>query len=298
MAEPLVSVIVVSWNGRELLAEALRSVQGCEVAGEVIVVDNGSTDGSAEMVASHFPSVRLLRNRENVGFGRANNQGMAVARGRYFFLLNSDARVKPGALRAMVAYAEAHPQIGVVGARLRFPDGRWQAEGAPFPSLWTELLRMTGVDRLVAVGVERGDAPYETDWVQGAAMLVRREVWEQVGGFDEGFFLYGEEVDWCARIKAAGWRIAVVPQAEVIHHGGGSVGKVPLEKRALVYGGKQQFFLRHGGRTKAAIFRALVVMTAIPKAAYWLVRSLLARGEARQRARQHAASYRRLLFGR
>ncbi len=298
MTKPWVSAIVVSWNRRDLLEAALRSLLRCELPLEVIVVDNGSHDGSVAMVEERFPQVRLLRNEENVGFGRANNQGMAVARGRYFFLLNSDAEVLPGALEQMVAYAETHPGVGVVGARLRFPDGRWQAEGMAFPSLWTEFVRMTGLDRVVTVGEHRGDQPYETDWVQGAAMLIRREVWESVGGFDEGFFLYGEEVDWCARIQAAGWRIAVVPQAEIIHHGGGSVGRVPLAKRALVYGGKRQFFLRHGGPWKAALFWGLVMMTAIPKAGYWMARSLLSRGERQQRAREHAASYWRLLFGR
>ncbi len=297
MAEPLVSAIIVSWNTRELLAAAVRSLLAATPQPEVIVVDNGSRDGSVAMVRREFPQVRLLVNEVNRGFAAANNQGMAAARGRYFLLLNSDAALRRGALRTMVAYAEAHPRVGVVGARLLFPDGRWQAEGSPFPSLRDEFLRMLGLDRLWAVGVERGDRPYETDWVQGAAMLVRREVWEETGGFDESFFMYGEEVEWCARIKAAGWRIAVVPQAEIIHHGGASVGRVPLAKRTLVYRGKRHFFRRHRGRGTAALFWGLVVITALPKALFWGGRALLSRGEGRERARREVRSYRQLIMG-
>ena len=297
MAEPLVSAIIVSWNTRELLAAAVRSLLAATPQPEVIVVDNGSRDGSVAMVRREFPQVRLLVNEVNRGFAAANNQGMAAARGRYFLLLNSDAALRRGALRTMVAYAEAHPRVGVVGARLLFPDGRWQAEGSPFPSLRDEFLRMLGLDRLWAVGVERGDRPYETDWVQGAAMLVRREVWEETGGFDESFFMYGEEVEWCARIKAAGWSVVVVPQAEIIHHGGASVGRVPLAKRTLVYRGKRHFFRRHRGRGTAALFWGLVVITALPKMLFWGGRALLSRGEGRERARREVRSYRQLIVG-
>ncbi len=295
---PTVSVIIVSWETRDKLAAALRSLASCTLPLEVIVVDNGSRDGSVAMVRRDFPEVLLLVNEVNRGFGAANNQGMAIATGRYFFLLNSDAELRPRALEQMVAYAEAHPRVGVVGARLRYPDGRWQAEGMRFPSLGDELARMVGFDRLRPVGMQRGDSPYETDWVQGAAMLVRRKVWEEVGGFDESIFMYGEEMEWCARIRAAGWQIVIVPQAEIIHHGGVSVERVPLKRRALVYSGKRYFFLRHRGRLKATLFWLLVITTAIPKTLYWIGRARLSRGEARKKAQEAAQSYRRLLLGR
>lgn len=227
-----VSVIVVSFNTRGLLRDCLESV--CKQDGvsmEVLVVDNASRDGSALMVLAEFPQVRLTASRENLGFAGANNVAFAQARGRYVVLLNSDAFLGPQTLRHAVEQMDAEPGIGLLGGLLLGRDGAWQPSARLFPSVVNEILTFTGlsgrfrnsrlfgrVDRTWADPKERTD----TDWVPGAFAVIRREVLESVGYFDERFFLYYEEVDLCRRIKAAGYRIAYRPELEVIHIGGES----------------------------------------------------------------------------
>lgn len=298
-----VSVIVVSWNTRELLEQCLRSIYGTAggLTTEVIVVDNGSTDGSVGMVRERFPQARLIVNRENVGFARANDQAMAMARGRYFLLLNSDAALRPGALEALVGLMESHPRAGIVGGRLVNPDGSFQASFMDFPTLWGEVLLMLKLHRLFYSPYFPSHPPAESeevreaDWIPGACMLVRREVWEEIGGLDETYFMYSEEVDWCWRVKRAGWRIYYTPEAEIVHWGGQSIGRVPLEKRARVYRGKWLFFRKHRGRGTAGLFRLALVGTTALKMGLWAPLLTAPARAVRDRARENLRSYRRLL---
>jgi GT2 family glycosyltransferase len=197
---------------------------------EIIVVDNASTDGSVDMVRAEFPQVTLIANPSNTGFPAANNLGIAAAQGRYVLLLNPDTEVLGQALATLVGYMDAHPDVGIVGPQLLHPDGSIQSSRRRFPTLATLFLESTWLERRAPPGLLRRyyflDQPYrvtlDVDWVTGAAMLARHEAIEQVGGIDEGFFMYSEELDWCRRVKAAGWRVVYHPAAQIIHHMGKS----------------------------------------------------------------------------
>ena len=229
---PDVSVVIVSFNTRGLLRECLQTVLSQEgVNLEALVVDNNSSDGSPEMVVSEFPQVRLIASETNLGFAAANNTAFANARGRYFLLLNSDAFLHPGALAHAVARMDASPSVGLAGALLVGRDGRWQPSARLFPSLLNDVLCLTGLSARFPQSRLFGrddrswadpDLPAETDSVPGAFSIIRREVLENVGYFDERFFLYYEEVDLCRRIKAAGHTVAYWPELRVVHIGGES----------------------------------------------------------------------------
>lgn len=232
-ADPLLSAIIVNWNTQDLLRESLSSLRTClaRVALETIVVDNGSIDGSPEMVAAEFPEVRLICNSENLGFGRGNNIGMAAATGRYFLLLNSDACLQDDSILSLVGRVRDRPEVGVAGPRLRFPDGRLQASAFRFTTLARlaveelglyKVLPRTRRAELLLGGYWDHQGEREVDWLKGACLVVRREVFEATGGFDPSIFLYGEEEEWSRRIKAAGWSLLFTPSSEVIHLGHGS----------------------------------------------------------------------------
>jgi len=225
---PDVTVVVVTWNALPWIEECLRSVAG----EDVIVVDNGSTDGTVDLVREQFPDVRLIE-QDNRGMGGGNNTGMREAVGRYFFLLNSDAWVVGDGLAKLVAFADAQPEAAVVGPRLRNVDGTLQRSVRAEPTLWrisTEYFfirklapRTTLLNPLYVGGFDHGSAR-ESDWLSGAALLVRREAADEVGLFDEDFFMFGEEVDWMTRFRRAGWKVVFYPGAEVVHVGGASHG--------------------------------------------------------------------------
>ncbi len=220
-----VSIVVVSYNVRELLARCLDSATGKGY--EVIVVDNASADGSAGMVRDRFPTVCLVENAENRGFAAANNQAFEQARGRYVLMLNPDAEAKPGAVDALVAFMDEHPKAGACGGQLLYGDGSFQHSAFRFPTLAQIFLdffplnwrltdsRLNG--RYPRAWYMRGE-PFQVDHPLGADLMVRREAAEQVGWLDEEFFIYCEEIDWCLRICRAGWDICCVPQAEIVHH--------------------------------------------------------------------------------
>lgn len=223
------SIIVISWNTLDLLRNCLTSLRLIEnVEFETIVVDNASTDGSAAMVSSEFPSVHLIRNDQNLGFGRANNVGMSAARGDFLLLLNSDAYLHDGSLQRLISILRARPSVGVVGPRLRYPDGHLQHSAQRFSSLRRLALEELGAYKLLSP-TRRADLllngywdhaqEREVDWIVGACMMVRRQVFEDTGGFDPRIFLYGEEQEWCYRIRARGWRVLFCPDAEVVHVG-------------------------------------------------------------------------------
>ncbi len=227
------SVIIVSFNTRDLLRDCLQTLfrHGVGLRLQTIVVDNASEDGSADMVAAEFPEVILIRSSANLGFGPANNRGLERATGRYVVLLNSDAFIDEDTLRHSLERMDAEPDVGLAGGRLVGREGEWQPSARRFPSLLNELLTISGlsarwpgsrffgrVDRTWADPLE----PADVDWVPGAYSIIRRSVLEQIGAFDERFFLYFEEVDLCQRIKAAGYRIVYWPEIRVVHIGGES----------------------------------------------------------------------------
>ena len=254
-----VAIIIVNWNTREILRDCLHSVyeQTQGINFEVIVVDNASSDGSAEMVRQKFPQVVLIENTENRGFAAANNQGIAVAGGRYVLLLNSDTIVLDGAIQKSAAYADCHPDIGILGCQVWENETTIQRTCFRFPSVWNLFLHALGFRRLFPrsrffgrekiVGWER-NTEREVDVVSGMFMLVRRESIDQVGLMDEDYFVYAEETDWCWRFRKAGWRCVFTPTARIIHLDGGSKSTeqvsakmyVQQQKSLLIFHRKQR----------------------------------------------------------
>ncbi|MEJ2148062.1 MAG: glycosyltransferase family 2 protein [Chloroflexota bacterium] len=260
------SIIILSWNTRQMLADCLNSVEAAvaNLAFEVIVVDNGSTDGSQAMLRQRFPDVHLIQNDKNVGFARANNQAMALCRGRYMLLLNSDAIATPGAFQSLLSLARAEPRAGIVGAQLVNRDGSFQASHTSFPTLWQEFLMLTGLGRLFhgqwypSHGPEEDKGPQTADYVEGACMLVRREAFEEVGGLDEGYFMYAEEVDWCYSMREKTWQVWYQPAARVVHLGGGSSQNRRPQREADLYRSRVQFFRKHRGDRAARLLKVQI----------------------------------------
>ena len=247
------SIIIVSWNTKEFLIPCVRSVfeKGQEMDWEVIVVDNGSRDGSREEVKKVFPFTHLIENQKNLGFAKAVNQGLQKASGRYVLLLNPDTQVKGEAIEGLISFMEAHPRVGISGAQLLNSDGSKQNSIANFPSLATELLNKSLLRWLFPKtfpGKERDyPEPIEVDSVIGACMMVRRDALNQVGLLDEDYFLFLEETDWCYRMKRAGWKVYHVPQAQVYHFQGKSAEAVKKEARIEFYRSRYHFFKKNRG---------------------------------------------------
>lgn len=223
------SVILVSYNTAEVTLKALEHLFASEHAleMEVCIVDNASRDDSVQRIASAFPSIPLLKNTVNVGFGRANNQALPHVTGRYVLLLNTDAFVGPDTLATTMAYMDQHPRCGILGAKLIGRDGELQPSCRYFPTPWNQFLLASGLSRIFKQARMVDDLDWDhgsarhCDWVPGCFYLVRREVIEQVGLFDPMFFMYCEEVDHCYATRKAGWDITYYP-APVIHLGGES----------------------------------------------------------------------------
>lgn len=253
---PEISAVIVSYNVRALLDRCLRSLELSDQT-EAIVVDNASTDGTAAFLDRYYPTVRLIANRTNPGFGAANNQGMELARGTYVLFLNPDAELRPGALASLREALAARPEVGVVGPRLRYADGRIQSSRRRFPTLITALAESTVLERWwpnspavrsYRVRDSSDDEAREVDWLNGACLLTRRAVIDRVGGFDPRFFMYSEELDWCRRVREAGWPIVYWPAAEVIHHEGKS-SEQNLARRAQNFNeSKARYFEKYYGK--------------------------------------------------
>jgi N-acetylglucosaminyl-diphospho-decaprenol L-rhamnosyltransferase len=277
------SVVIVTYNGLPWIEQALESVAGAET----VVVDNGSTDGTVAFVRERFPDARLLE-QENRGLAAGWNAGVAATSGRYVLLLNSDAWLDAGALDALVAYADAHPDVAVVGPRLRNPDGTLQRSVRGFPTLWrlaTEyffLRKLAPRSRLLNgfyAGGFAHDEERDADFVMGAVWLVRRAAIDEVGPADEEFFLFSEEVDWAYRFRKAGWRSVFFPGAEATHvYGASHKGRLYLELQR----GHLRFFAKHHGAAYAERVRKLL-------RAGLLLRGAVYRGERGRPYREAAA---------
>ena len=293
------SIIIVSWNVRELLRDCLHSL--CETAGDlrlqIIVVDGASADGSADMVAGAFPEVELVRCDENVGFPRGNNMGLARATGRYLLLLNPDTIVQPGALQTLLAYLEAHADVGLVGAQLLNPDGSIQHSRYRFPRLSTGFFESTWLQPYAPQRLldhyylrdQPSDRPVEADWLNGACLFTRREIAATIGGLDEAYFMYSEELDWCRRLKTAGWRIVYVPEAQIIHYVGQSSEQAVTARHINFNRAKLRYFRKYHGALAAGLLRLFLL-----KSYLWQILVEGAKGMAghkRELRWQRVASY-------
>ncbi len=263
---PTLSVVIVSWNVRALLRRALTSTcqsWGARAGLELIVVDNGSTDGSVAMLQQEFPDVELITNTTNRGFSGANNQGLARARGDYLLLLNPDTEIVGDALPRMVDYMGSRPRVGMLGPQLRFPEGDVQSSRRRFPTLPILFLESTWLQGLLSrrrlaryyVQDRPSDQTQPVDWITGAAMLTRRPVLEAVGGLDERYFMYSEELDWCRRVKANGWEIHYYPEAQVIHYEGKSSEQVVPARHVYFQSSKVQYAQKYHGHLTAELLR-------------------------------------------
>ncbi len=268
----MTAVAIVSWNTRDLLRTCLARAAEQSPA-DLVVVDNGSIDGSAEMVRAEFPAARLEVLPENPGYGAAANRALAMTESNYLVLLNPDAFLSPGALAALSHHLDEHPRAGVVGPRLLNVDGSLQRSCHPFPRPWAPPLRRPPLSSLVSrLGSMREwwietwshDRVRRVPWVTGAALAIRREAFRQVGGFDERFHMYFEEVDLCYRLGKAGWETHFTPAAEVVHLVGASTqqrGAAMLLRGCL---SQAEFFRAH--YTGASLALALLVFRAATRA--------------------------------
>jgi N-acetylglucosaminyl-diphospho-decaprenol L-rhamnosyltransferase len=271
-------IVVVSWNVRELLAACLESVlQNAEHAPRVVVVDNASTDGSAELVRERFPQVELIVSERNLGFAGGNNAGIRYwgldtpisnpQSPQYLLLLNPDTVVHGDALETMLRFMDDTPRAGVCGARLIYGDGSFQHSAFGFPGLWQIMLDAPNVHGRLAESRLNGrysrklyasGQPFEIDHPLGAAMMVRADAIRWVGLMDDDFYMYCEEIDWAWRIKEAGWKIYCVPQAEIVHHAGQSTKQVKPEMIVALWTSRLRLYRKHYPAWKQAVARWLV----------------------------------------
>ena len=325
---PDISVAIVSYNTQDLLRCCLQSLWERQAEGEanleIIVADNHSTDGSPDMVRAEFPAARVIETGENLGFGRANNAALSEASGRYFCLVNSDAEVLHGALAQTLAYLDAHPDTGLVGGQLLWPDGRPQTSWGVDPTLAGVLAEQTfwgawkhGASELNPPGPKEkepnpaasrlpslkgkgedtaglssptppslggkgagglGSSAFDVPQICGAFMLIRREAWRQVGGFDPAYFMYNEDVDLNVRLRRAGWRVVFLPSARITHHLGAS-SSADWRKRARMVSAYNQsrfyYFTRFEGRAAGRTLKAYCLLGAAIRLTGWSLLALV-----------------------
>lgn len=284
----LVSVIIVNLNTKDLLRDCLASVrhEASRISLEVLVIDNGSVDGSVEMIRKEFPLVRLFVNSSNEGFAAPNNRGMKEATGDFVFLLNSDTVVKPGAIEELLNFMKTTDDAGACGPRLVYPDGSLQKSVKGFPTLWTHACDMFGLDRLLPNSrvFGKGEAAYfdydataEVEHVMAAAFLVRTEVVSQVGMLDERFRIYYNDMDWCYRMKQSSWKIYYVPTAQVVHYLGRTVAQVNRDFSHFqeLHNNVMLFYQKHYGRWSILAYKLLLCSGFSLRVVIWSVKRIL-----------------------
>jgi GT2 family glycosyltransferase len=300
---PTLSVIIVSYEVRELLRRCLASVQRQDADHEVWVVDNHSSDGSADMVAAEFPDVHLVRSPRNLGFAAANNLVLREARGGILLLLNPDTELPDGALSELARVFARHPQAGCVGLALVNPDSTPQPWCFAFPGILNQFVEALGMHRVAArlgfgtpsIAPEPAGGEGAVAWVLGACFAISRAAYEQVGGLDETLFMYGEEPDWCWRARRAGFPTIGSTVVRVVHHGGasgeGQRGRLfvqSLESRLL-------FLRRHRGAWRATVSRELYTLGSLLRLTFWQGRALLEGGRRSPRTRDQLERFRAVL---
>lgn len=302
-ASPRLSITIVNTNNRAFLEACLSSLYAVDHGTdfEVILVDNASTDGSAQAVKSQFPDVHVITNPYRRGFAANHNQAIRASRGEYILVLNEDTIVRPGALATMTEFLDDHPDVGAVGCRLENPDGSLQRScyrfPSPFRALCENLLLVAAFPGAKTIGDYR-DWPHDSvryvDFVTGAAIMVRRLAIESIGLLDERFFLYAEESDWCLRMWRSGWKVAFTPLGTIVHYGGQS--SVAMKDRQFCEFNRShvKFFRKHYGLAGAAVQRAAMILGSVLRLVIWAVLSAIGGGR-REQARANVRKWRREL---
>ena len=282
------SIAIPSWNTKDLLDQCLRAVKRSArgLRAEIVVVDNASSDGSADMVARKHADVMLLRNQVNRGFAAACNLALDRSDGRHFMLLNPDTIVLEDALRTLVFFMDEHPAIGAAGCRLLNSDGSLQRSCSCFPSVMTELLDALYLSKLFPRSRSFGryamsywgfGEAQAVDWLGGSCLIVRRKAIDEIGPLDEGFFMYTEEADLCYRLWKRGWPVFYYPEAKAIHMGGASAKKSANLIRLLLYTGRNRFIRKHQGERAATRHRLVVGLGATMRLPVLAAKRLLRR---------------------
>lgn len=261
-----ISIIIVNWNTKDFLINCIDSIYTTikNLTFEIFVVDNGSSDGSAEAVKTKFPRIKLILNRSNLGYAKANNQALQEMKGTYAVLLNSDTQLTPRAIEVLVDFMDHNDKVGICGGQLLNADGSKQNSIANIPTLATELLNKSLLRRLFPSkypGKEHTfKSPVEVDSVIGALMVVRKSAIDKVGLFDEDFFLFLEETDWCLKMKQNGWKVFHHPEAKVYHFQGQTAGRVHVRARIEYWRSRYIFFKKHYSFTISTILKAGLII--------------------------------------
>jgi N-acetylglucosaminyl-diphospho-decaprenol L-rhamnosyltransferase len=250
---PDLSVSIVNTNSRALLLACLDSLSGTKA--EIVVLDNASEDSSAQAVRERFPDVRVIAQSHRAGFGANHNTVIRATTGRYVYVLNEDTTAADWGFEALTTYLDGHPSVAALGPRLVYPDGRLQDSAWRFPTPLVSALSLATLGRL-GVTQSGGDVPHGVDWVTGAAVVLRREALDEVGLFDEGFFLYSEEVDLQARLHRAGWEVHYFPGVSVVHHESQFSADIPERRINEMWRSRHRYWQKHhtgGGARVAAL---------------------------------------------
>ncbi|MBI5730855.1 MAG: glycosyltransferase [Ignavibacteriales bacterium] len=282
------SIIIINYNVKEFLLNLLDSIRNAvkNISTEIIIVDNASDDGSVEILREKFPNIKLIANKKNLGFGSANNQAMETAKGKYFLLINPDAIVREDTLLKMLEFFNKTPQVGIAGCKVLNPDGSLQlACRRSFPGPWTSFTKVMGLSKLFPksrlfarynLTYLNEDQTYEVDAVSGAFMMMRKEVYEKIGGFDRQFFMYGEDLDLCYRAQKSGYKVFYVHNTEIIHYKGESTKRSSLDETKIFYDAMHLFVRKHFSSSFivesilqiAILFRKLIAFANIYKLAF------------------------------
>ncbi len=252
-----ISIIIVNYNVKEFLLNLIDSINKAAkgISSEIIVVDNASEDGSVEAIEKNYPGVILIKNKENLGFGKANNIGLERASGRYLLLINPDTIVKEDTLRKMISFFEEHPDAGMAGCKVLNPNGTLQlACRRSFPGPWTSFTKVTGLSALFPksklfarynLTYLDENQTYEVDAISGSFMMIKREAYEKTGGFDPQFFMYGEDLDLCYRIQQNGYKVYYFHGTEIIHYKGESTKRSSIDETKVFYDAMHLFVKKH-----------------------------------------------------
>jgi hypothetical protein len=275
---PDMSIVLVCWNNKAYLDPCLKSLYegNLKSSFDVVVTDNGSTDGSQQMLAEKYPQVKLIQNEGNVGLGKASNQGIEATNGRHVLLLNNDTIVNGPSLDMLVDFLDAHPEAGAVGGKLLNPDGSFQSGYAGFSTLLEEFLIATHLGELIFGGYPSHGDTHKTmpvGWLSSACLLVRRSALDEIGLLDESYFIYGDEADLQYRLNKAGKKVYFLPESTTIHYGGRSMDR--WRRRKMVYRGKMLFYKKNYGPLPTFLLRAMLAIISTVKLLAWLVGYLI-----------------------